>query len=482
MIKHFKRLANQIAVYGLGDIISKIAAILILPIFSHYLSPADYGVVAILTVTNSLIIGLTDLGLTNGVFRFFYDEEEKNRGKLISTAQIACATIPFILAIVAMIFAKPISLALLGTDRYAYLVAINFLSIPLNIISTVPLARLRMEERAKLYSTITISKIIVGILLNVVLVVLFSRGVAGLIEGQLITALVFAVIIGIYSLIFNGVSFSRPLFSKMFIFGFPFVLSLTAFWVMDWADRFILQRMTNLSEVGLYNLGYALGMAIMLPVGAFATAWPPFYMSISKQENAKQIYSLVLTYYSLAIGFMVLLLAVFSRDYFVLTTPSIYHSAYIVVPLIALAYALKGHFLIGSVGSFLEKRPILQVWAEIGAVIINVILMIILIPFIGRMGAAWATIAAYIFLPLAIIALTHKFYTVNYEYGRIIKITLTGLLLYLACEFIYAPGFANIVIRLGIILCYPLILYIMGFFAKNELSTVKNIFAKVANG
>lgn len=475
MISHFKRLSKHILVYGLGDTVNKLLAIFIVPLFTRYLSPVDYGVSGVLIVTNVLIIGLADLGLSSGVVRFLKEEKEPQRSRLVSTAQMTMVAITLSIALIALFFGEAISQVFFQTPEYSYIIALNFFSIPLTLATSVPMMRWRLEEKSKLFAAFTLTKVATGLGLNILFIVFLRRGITGLFESSLINAMIYALVAN-FDLIYQktSFSFSRNLFKKMFLFGFPFVFSSVSIWILNWADRFVLARMTNLSETGLYTLGYSIGMAIMLPVGAFTAAWVPFYMSVSDQPNAQKIYAYSATYYSLVCGFFILLIAVFSRDYFYFFTPEKFHSAYIIVPMITLAYALKGLFSVTIIGSFLSKKTIYPLISEAIAMAINIGLMFILIPVMGRMGAAWATLAAYAILPFLIIYLTNRFYPIKYEYGRFTQILFVGLAIYFICQKIYEPTLLNVLIRFGIIILYPLGLFLVGFFREGEKEKIKS--------
>lgn len=475
MLNQFKRLLNQIIVYGLGDTINKLAAILLVPLFTRYLSPAEYGVAGLLIVANSLLIGFCDLGMSSGLLRYFKEEDEDKRHKLVNTAQIVLVGLTLVIAFICLPFTTQISQLFFKSPNYSYLVALNLFTIPLTVSVSAVTLSWRMAEKAKLYATVNTSRVITGFLINIVLIVFLHRGVKGLFEGPLINALIYSIGILSFNLQISKLKFSKEHFQKMFIFGFPFIFSGIFLWIVNWADRFILSRLTNLTEVGLYGLGYSLGMAVMLPVGAFNSAWTAFYMSIAKEANAKKIYSLILTYYFLVIIFFVLIISIYSRDYFYFFTPEIYHGAYIVVPIIALAYTFNGSFLITAIASFLAKKTYLDPIIEFVAAAINVSLMFVLIPAMGRMGAAWATLAAYVALPVMIVILTYRFYEIKYEYGRILQILVIGAGVYFLSEFVYQATLANVLLRTAILLLYPLALYITGFFHGDEIKILANL-------
>lgn len=476
MITHFKRLAKQILVYGLGDALNQLIAVLVLPIFTRFLSPADFGVVSLLTVSTALILNLSDFGLVASIFRFFKEEQDlEKRKKIIATAQIFMVSVTTTIAILAIPFSGQISQVLLGTPNYSNLVILSFLTIPLNKLVVAPLARVRVEEKATFYVIVNISRAVATIALNLFLIIYLNKGLLGYFEGPLIIGIIYGLFIGLYSLKQNGLNFSRPIFKKIFLFGAPLILNSISLWIINWADRFIISKLTNLTEVGLYTLGYNFGMAVMLPIGAFTTAWMAFYMTVEKEKNACQIYSLVFTYYSLIIGFFALIIAIFGRDYFNFFTKTQFHTASIVIPLVALAYVFRGNFSINSVGAIIKKRTILVVLAEASAMVINIMLMFLLIPHYGRIGAAWATLISYGSLPVIMHLLSYKLYPITYDFRRISQLFVVGLGIFYICDLIYQPNWINLAVRLLIICLYPVLLYILGFFKKEELDHLKQI-------
>lgn len=476
MIDHFKRFTKQIFTYGLGDTISRIISILILPIFTRFLSPADFGVASLLTVTSALIFGLTDFGLTMSILRFFKSEKDlEKRKQLVATAQIAMVGITSIAIALILPFSRQISELFFKTPDYSYVVFLNFLTLPIGKIMTAPLARLRAQEKARSYVFLNLSRTIFGIVLNLILIVFLKRGLNGYFEGPLIASLVFGLFVGLYSIRVDGLNFSYKVFRKLFIFGAPLILNSISIWIINWADRFILSKLTDISTVGLYTLGYNTGMAIMLPVGAFTTAWLPFYMSIAKESNAKKIFSFVLTYYFLIIGFFVLVIAIFARDYFNFFTPVKFHPAYLVIPLITFAYSFWGAFSVISAGAVIKNKTYFIVITQLIAMSINIVGMLVLIPRYGMIGAAWATFISYLALPIVIGIFNRKLYPVSYEYQRFLQIFLIGMAIYFSTKAIYQPTVENMFLRIAIVAFYPLAFIAIGFFNKDELNGIEKI-------
>jgi len=479
MFKYFKRLTGQIVFYGLSDAVSRLIAVLILPLFTRFLSPTDYGVASLLTVTNSFIVSFTDFGLTGSIVRFYKDATEERKRQIIATAQLSMVLCVSIIAIVAVIFAKDISLFFFKTTDYSYIVILNFLSLPLTKLVNAPMIRLRCEEKAKTFALWEVLQVSGGLLANLILIVGMHRGINGLFEGPLINGAIFAVILGAYSVKVSGLSFSWSLFKEMFRFGSPLILNAVSMWVINWVDRFILSRMLPLSEVGLYTLGYSIGMGIALPVTAFTAAWPPFYMAIHKDPEAKRIYSLVFTFYTLIISFFVILIGIFGRDYFLFLTPEAYHGAALVVPIIALAYAFRGNFSIAAAGAYITKKTYLVTIVELIAMAVNVGLIFLLVPIMGRVGAAWATAASFAILPVLMIWMDRKNYPIPFDYWRVFKVVVVSVAFYWLISLIYQPTLANFILRIFIMLLYPVIFLFIGFLRPEEMVRIKALWAKL---
>lgn len=478
MLNHFKRLISQVVIYGLGDAISKLAAILILPLFTHYLTPGDYGVAAILTVTTTLLAGIADLGILVGVYRYYPGESDQTKIRIISIAQIVVVGLTTVMSALAIFFSAQLSQLFFNTTQYQSLVTLNFLAMPFSVFIIAPLAQFKLEDKAKFTAGFKIFKVLLDLGLKIALIVGLGRGVVGLFEGQLYAAIACAVIMALYSLKLTRFYFNWNLFKKMLSFGLPSALSPVSFWILNWADRFILGKISSIAEVGLYTLGYTMGMAIMIPIGAFETAWQASYVSISQDPNAKKIYALILSYYNFIIVFISLFIVIFSRDYFEIFTTQKFHGAWIVVPIITLAYILRGNYTVMTAASFVSKKTIYILMTEITAAIVNLGLLFILIPHFGRLGAAWATAVAFLVLPILMYFFTFKVYRVYYEWLRIAQIFLIGGFVYELSQVIYAPTWQNIILRVGVLLLYPILLFVTRFFRKEEIGILKDALAK----
>jgi O-antigen/teichoic acid export membrane protein len=264
---------------------------------------------------------------------------------------------------------------------------------------------------------------------------------------------------------------------EMLRFGLPLVPAGLGVWIMTMADRYFLQFLSTPQELGLYSLGYKFGMVVQgLIVGPFMLAWGPFFWSVAKEKDARDIYSSVLTYFTLVAMAVALVLSVLSKQALEVMAAPAFYGAYTVIPLIALSYVLYGCYLILPVGINLERKTkYLAAIVGVGAVV-NLGLNYLLIPRYGMMGAAVATLIAYLLLPVGSYFVSNRYYPIRYEWRRIARIFVAAGLVYAGSLFITADSTVITgVLKLLSLLGFPLLLFAFRFFKPEEVQKTKEI-------
>ncbi|MEI6837758.1 MAG: oligosaccharide flippase family protein [Alcaligenaceae bacterium] len=421
------RLAKGSLIYGIGGMLQRFMGLLLLPFFTRVLTPEDYGVVALIALIGVALSGLFTLGTGSSMGVIYFGEQDTARRPSIiwSTTLLLIANSFFWYGLV-LLAAPTLSELMFQTDRYASLIRLSVLGLVFSTIADPWLAYLRMEEKVKQYVVITLISSLATIGLSIWFVVVERIGVAGLI---LATTLANGIM-----LLVNWLVVARKLKLKIDIdligplvhIGFPSIFGLFAFLLIDYADRQMIERMVGLDALGKYSVGYSFGLVMSVAMGAFATAWPPFFTSyINKHDEARHVFARVLTYYLLGFGGLVVLFFFFSKPVVVLMTAPVFHEAYKVVGLIAAAYMLKGCYLIMLPGIYFSRKLHMQSAIEWVAAITNIGLNIWLIPDFGIVGAAIATFISYLLLPILAWSVARVYLRVDYEWSRIIKILLS---------------------------------------------------------
>ena len=430
------RLAKGSLIYGIGGMVQRFMSLLLLPFFTRVLTPEDYGVVALISLIGVVLSGLFTLGTGNSMGVLYFREQNLLKRPTIiwSTTMLMIANGAF-WYIVVFLSASTLSTLMFQSDRYADLIRLALLGSAFSTIADPWLAYLRMEEKAKSYIYITLISSMLSIALSIWLVLVQQIGVTGVILAatlvQGIMLLVSGLLIG-YKLPFNvDVSLFRPLVR----IGFPSIFGLFAFMLIDYADRQMIERMVGINALGIYSVGYSFGMLIAIAVGAFATAWPPFFMSyLNRPEEARTVFAHVLTYYLIGFGSLLVLFFFIAQPMVILMTASTFHNAINIVGLVAAAYMLKGCYLIVLPGIYFAEKLHKQSAVELIAAIVNVGLNLWLIPIYGIVGAALATLISYLTLPVLAWLLARHYLAVNYEWRRIAGMVL---LLTITCSLLF---------------------------------------------
>ena len=482
MFAQLIRLFKHSIVYGLGAAASQILSFFLIPMYTRFLNPADYGILEIFTATTSVLYVFAYLGLGVALLRFYPENDnEEKRKELLSTVVISITAISFVLSAVCIAFAQKLSMLIFGSILYATHFRVIFLTMFFDVGVYIALTAFRAKQKSVNYVAVTIARIVLVTGLNIFFLGVLHRGVLGILEASLVTLtlLYLILMIGLIKEINPRLSITK--LKQMLLFGLPYVPSSIAHWVLALSDRYFLQIFSTSQELGLYSLGYKFGVIISsLLVGPFTLVWQPFVASIVNDKKAKQIYASVFTYFILIAVFIVLVLSLLSKEAIAIMATAPFHDAYEVVPLIALSYLAQGCYFVFEAGVFLAKKT-KYVPVVIGmAAIVKFGLNYLLIPRYGMMGAATATLISFAIMPVAMFFISKKFYPISYEFGRVAKIFVVAVPIYIGGILIKNNSLViEVLLRMTILAIYPILLYFFKFYKPQELTKVKEICMRI---
>ena len=472
LAKRLAELARHSAVYGLGTLVSRFIAVLLLPVYTRYLSPADYGLIETLIALSAVLTVLLAAGVKSAFFRFYFDEPEgPGRGRVIRTSfwfTMASATAGLAAGLV---FAGPISDLLFGTSDHADLVRAAFVGLWAHVNYEQMTSLFRVEQRSVAYLIATLINLVLTVGATLLLVVALDKGPIGVIVGNLTGTLVVYAGLLAYRRERLGLELDRPLLREMNRFGMPLVPSALFLWILNFSDRFFLVKLAGAREVGLYSIGVRVASAIILLLAAFRTAWPAFAYSIEDDREAARAYSYVLTYIVVITSWMALALGVLAPWLVrLLTTEEFYDAQRVVAPL-AFAAAAFGAYVVVVIGIG-RARQTRSNWVISGvAALLNIGLNVALIPPFGMMGAAVATIGAYAALFLGMAWKAQRVFPVPYQWRRVATAMGTAIALTVIGRALDVPLAAAI----ALVAVYPLVLLPLGFYLPEELRRMRVI-------
>jgi len=394
-----QRLSKDIAIYGSSEFVFKFIAFAAFPIYAHHFSVAEFGLWALLSVSATLLGYFANLGVNQAVQRHYFDDPATHRGAgvIVSSglAQVIVSSIVIVaLTIGALLVFGQQTLAGYGVTRPLLVLA---------LVNVVPdqllqycLDVLRLHFTPLRFAVLALFKNLLGTALALLLVLHFEAGLTGLFLGTLIgTAM--AVPLGLWMIRKDlGWTIELATTRSLFAFGFPLTFASVAHWIYSSIDRWMLVDLSSPLELGLFSAAAKYATVLTFVVAAFGQAWMPFAIRLHRDDpDHRSVYASVFSVWFFALAFIGLGLGLFSREALMLFTPASFWPAAAMLPVLVAGIVLFGTTQVSGLGMTLKKRT---VWVTVGtwlAAGLNFALNLWLIPRMGAMGAAIATLCTY---------------------------------------------------------------------------------------
>ncbi|MCC6206953.1 MAG: oligosaccharide flippase family protein [Gammaproteobacteria bacterium] len=456
-----RRLASQTAIYGLSSILGRFLNYLLVPLFTYYFSPAEYGVVSEFYAYAGFFAVLLVFGLETGYFRFRGKSPDTTDDTVYATAQrmLFGANIGFFLGIA--IFSGSIADALNHGDHSDYVVWIGAI-LALDSTAAVCFARLRAEEKAWRFAGIKLTEIVITVAMNLFFIVLcrgaYDQDPASML-GRLWNPEIGVGYVFIANLVGSGMKwllllpqlrgagarFDRDLFARMMRYSLPMMVIGFAGVTNEMLDRALMKYLlpydadTNLAQLGIYSACYKLSILMSLFIQAFRYAGEPFFFAHEGKQGSKALYARVMTAFVI-FCMLIFLLVTLYIDVFKYFIGEPFRAGLTVVPVLLLANLFLGIYINLSIWYKLTDRTLTGAWVAMGGAALTIVLNLWWVPILGFMGAAWATLACYIGMAAVSYLLGRRHYPIPYEVPRIFGYIGLGLFLYFSHGWLISAG------------------------------------------
>ena len=477
--KEIKFLLTHSSIYGLGTVVSQIVAFLLLPLYTRYFTPSDYGVMSTVEVSIGIIGLVVTIGIARSLSRFYYEsEKEIERNRVLSTAYvtyavIACLSLPLLLWI-----SNPLGKILLGSGNYGRLFTISFISLGLGGMIDIGMMYLRLIKKPTIFITITITRLLLLIAFNVFFIVHLQWGVLSIFVSSLIANILYASLLTTLILNKTKVNFSLHTSIEMLKYGLPIIPSSLGSTVVKQSDKYFVLYFMSLADMGIYSLALKFGNAVhnLLTI-PFNMAYIPRRFEIMNRTDAKEIYSKIFTYYIFTVGYIGLALSLLIPEILqVMVTPEFF-SAGKIVPLVVLSMVIFGcqyHFDFGILHS---KKTKYLAYINVGCSAVQIGLNLVLIKSYGMWGAVWSSIISLGLQTSLFYIVSDKLYRISYEFGRI------GLYMVVACLFYGISTqlhtgiiLGEIGIKLLLLILFPVAAIKLKIISQEEVTKLKEIY------
>jgi len=474
---YLKRLVSSLGAYQLADVVSKLLAVLLLPLYTRYISPAGYGVVETLATFVIFVSIVIRFGMIEAFLRFYFSDEDQARRDAL--ARRAALFLLVTTTVVAAALVGPAgALARLVTtarDPGAFRIAVLGVWAFTNL--ELAYALLRVDERLRAYATASLTNVGLTIAASVGLVVGLGLGARGLLLANYGASTV--VLLGLWWTLRGRLLDRRGIaepFSALMRFGLPTVPAEASVYALSVIDRQYVVHQRGLAAAGFYSLAIKLAGAVAFIVRAFQYAWPPLAYSVRDDAEAGRLYGLVTTYYVLVSGWVVAGLTLESRWILRLLAAPRFFDAYRGVPWVSLGWALYGLWVVLLVIAGRAHVTRRNFPAAIVGVAVNIALLAALVPRYGIAGAGIALCGAYLGMLAVMHLLIRRAFPVAFEWRRLGHAVLViGALAALGDLLLPTHGAAGFLTRLAVFAVIPLVLLGTGFGRPEELAFARRL-------
>jgi O-antigen/teichoic acid export membrane protein len=468
--QQLRRLARHSAIYGLGGLVSRILAVLLLPLYTHYLKRADYGRIETITALSTVLVIVLRLGISSAFFRFYFDtKDDEQRTVVVRTSFWFTMTMATAGLLVGFVLASPIAHWLaLGDDPW--LVRAGFVGLWAQMNYEQLTSLFRVEERSTAFVAASLANVLITVGATVLLVVGLDKGATGAVVGNFVGTLCVYVPLLVYRRFQLGLVFDRELFRQMNRFGLPLVPSALALWAINFIDRIFIAQYKGQAEVGVYSVAVRLSSAVVFLMIAFRLAWPAFAYSIEDEREAKRTYAFVLTYLTLVCCWLSLALGALAPWIVRVLAAPAYRRASEAIALLAFASTAYAGYTVLAIGSGRARKTQLNWVISAAAAAVNIVLNVILIPPYGMIGAAISTAAAYAALFVGMVLYAQRVYPVPYQWRRLAIALGAAVALTAIGRALDVP----LGVAILLVAAYPVALALLGFYLPAERARLLN--------
>jgi O-antigen/teichoic acid export membrane protein len=481
VVVYLKRLVSSLAAYQLADVVSRVIAVLLLPVYTRYIAPSGYGVVELLANGVILISIVVRLGMIEAFLRFYFSDEDRERRDALARRAAGFLLVSTTIgAVVLALAAAPLSKLVLGyrdvtTFRIAVLGLWSFTNLEFAY------ALLRVDERLRLYAIASVSNVLLTVAGSLVLVVGRHDGARGLLLGNYGASTI--VLLALWFKLRHRLLPRRATgerMSELLRFGLPTVPAEASVYLLSIVDRFYLFHDRSPRVAGLYSIAIKLAGGIAFLVRGFQYAWPPLAYSVTDDAEAARLYGLVTTYYLLIAGWAVAALTLLGRFILQLLTTPAYLGANRALPWVALGWALYGLWVVFLTIAGRAKVTTRNFPAALVGLVTNVILLLVLVPPFGLAGAGIALCGAYVFMLGFMHLLTRRQFAVQFEWLRLARLVVVmGGMAAVGDLLLPVDGAVGLLLRILVLVAIGPALLVTGFVHPAELRQARLLVARL---
>jgi len=452
-LNQIKKLAGQTLIYGLSTMLGRFLNYLLVMVHTVALKPFLYGKLTYFYGSTAILLAVLTFGMETGFFRFASKKDE-NYSKVLGTSLFTVFFTSLLFILSTFLF-RNLWKTYFEVDNYRIIIFF-VLIISFDALSAIPFAKLRIDERPLKFMFIKLTGIAINIFINLFYLVLcrklYESGNTSFF-AQIYNPQLALEYVLIANLIGSGITllillpdiikvktiFDLRVFKKLLNYSYPILLIGLAGMLNDNIDKILIPKLINdpnpMAQLGIYGANFKLSVLMVLFIQMFRYAAEPFFFKNSESIDAKKLYADVMNYFVI-FGLIIFLGVMFYIDIFKYFIAEEFRVGLHVVPILLIAKLIFGIVFSLSIWyKVTDKTYYGIIVAGIGA-IITIVLNVILIPVIGYVGSAYASLCSYTVMLVVSYYLSKKHYLIQYNFKKLAIYFILAIALYLLSIFI----------------------------------------------
>lgn len=466
-------LIKDFSYYSLGTILPKASGLILLPIYTKYLGPNEFGIVGAMTTFVAFFSIIITLNFERSIFRLIYDYKNKNDIKsFLGTITLWVFIFSTFILISCIFFQNLISSLFKSISFYPYFL-ISILTVYFNTFGNIPRIYLQVQQKSKHFVILGLIQFLITNFFIIIFVVAFEMKATGYLLGGLISSLLLFPYFIVYTLKRIIIKFNFKVFYNIAKFSLPLIPAIISVQIIDLSDRIFIENILSSFELGIYSLAYTIAGILLVFTAAFKKAYDPFFYKVaneSKEIEAKFILEKTNTIYFILILFICFSISIFSKELVLIFFDSNFQPAYEIVPLLCLSYAINKISGLINLSFYQKKNTHTIMYITVFAALINLILNYFLILKYGYIGAAYSTLITCLFIFGFKYVISKKFYYIKINFTKLLIYISFFLLVFFLFEKIEVDIIMSIIMKSLFILLSLLLIF---FTEKKNYQIIK---------
>lgn len=463
---------------SMADLSTKVIGFLLLPLFTFYLSPEDFGIISITFLIVSILNLFYNPGIISAIQRLYHANDNLiYRQELIGSAYVFFISTPLIVLLTALLFGDFIFLQIFKDFKFfpygLIAIFLSFVTQPKRL--WINLLTLTYEvKKIAIYTTISV---FLGLLVSYILVVFFQMGAMGRVIGAFPGAILLFIISSKEVIKYSKLKWSFKKLKIILKFGTPLIIAIISYEFLHIADRFIIEHLIGIAALGIYSFSYTICEAQrFVMVGLNKLFSPIFYENMNKKNYI--LIKQILSYYIILLTTINLIIILFSNEIVLFFIDLKFHESIILIPVICMGLFFNGLLLIFTSSlSFKNKFGSISKIAFISS-ILNIVLNLILIPSYGIVAAAYSTLISYVIY--FIIGFFIEFKSIKtFTNLSVLFYSLFFLILSFIVVIFFSNNQINLVFILSKMLLFSLFIVLLFYFKFLKLYYFSKLYLKI---